>query len=60
MAPLKAAYQIDACEPWRCSDSSPSGAQIAWATTNRRTPLPDRVIAVLTDLYAQALKHVQP
>jgi hypothetical protein len=34
--------------------------QIASATTKRGTPLPDRVIAVLTALYGEALKDGQP
>jgi hypothetical protein len=57
---LKAAYQIDGCDLGDARTPAHRALQIAWATTNRRTPLPNRVIAVLTDLYAQALKHGQP
>jgi hypothetical protein len=57
---LRADYPIDGCHLGDAQKPAHRALQIAWATTNRRSPLPDRVIAVLTSLYAQALKDAQP
>ena len=57
---LKAAYPIGSRDLVDAQTPAHRALQIASAITKRGTPLPDRVIAVLTALYGEALKDGQP
>lgn len=56
---LKAAYPVDGRDLVDAQTPAHRALQIASAITKRGTPLPDRVIAVLTTLYGEALKDRQ-
>ena len=57
---LKAAYPVGSRDLVDAQTPAHRALQIASATTRRGAPLPDRVIAVLTALYGEALKDGQP
>jgi len=57
---LKPAHPIDGLDLIDAQTPAHRALQIASAITKRGTPLPDRVIAVLTVLYGEALKNGQP
>jgi hypothetical protein len=57
---LKAAYPVGSRELVDAQTPAHRALQIARATTKRGIPLPDRVIAVVTKLYGEALKDGQP
>jgi hypothetical protein len=57
---LEAAYPVDGRDLVDARTPAHRALQIAKATTKRGAPLPDRVIAVLTNLYGEALKDGQP
>jgi hypothetical protein len=57
---LKAAYPVGIGDLVDAQKPAHRALQIASATTKRVRPLPDRVIAVLTTLYDEALKDGQP
>jgi hypothetical protein len=57
---LEAAHPVDGHDLVDAQMPAHRALQIAKATTKRGAPLPDRVIAVLTNLYGEALKDGQP
>ena len=57
---LKAAYPVDGRDLIDAQTPAHRALQIASAITKHGAPLPDRVIAVLTTLYGEALKVRQP
>jgi hypothetical protein len=57
---LKAASSVGGRDLVDAQKPAHRALQIAWATTRQGIPLPDRVIAVVTKLYDEALEDGQP